>query len=85
MYDKIVIDTFLKDQTKLYKEKVAQTPEEAADFLEMSMAVVCKDKRELKAYFKELGADTGWIGDGKLEEIDEVFRIPDGRFLVVDI
>ena len=85
MYDKIVIDTFLKDQTKLYKEKVAETPEEAADFLEMSMAVVCKDKRELKAYFKELGADIGWIRDGKLDEIDEVFKLPDGRYLVVDI
>ena len=85
MYDKIVIDTFLKDQTKLYKEKVAETPEEAADFLEMSMAVVCKDKRELKAYFKELGVDTGWIRDGRLDEIDEVFKIPDGRYLVVDI
>ena len=85
MYDKIVIDTFLKDQTKLYKEKVAETPEEAADFLEMSMAVVCKDKRELKVYFKELGADIGWIRDGRLDEIDEVFKLPDGRYLVVDI
>lgn len=84
-YDKIVLDTFLKDQTKLYKEKVAETPEEAGDFLEMSMAVVCRDKKELKAYFKELGADTSWVKDGKLDAVDEVFALPDGRYLVVDL
>lgn len=84
-YDKVVLDTFLEQQTKLYKEKVAETPEEARDFLEMSMAAVCRDKKELKSYFKELGADTSWIKDGKLDKIDEVFSLPDGRYLVVDL
>ena len=32
-YDKVCIETFLRDQLKLFPEKVAETPEEAEDFL----------------------------------------------------
>lgn len=31
-YDKVCIETFLRDQLKLFPEKVAETPEEAEDF-----------------------------------------------------
>ena len=41
-YDKVCIETFLRDQLKLFPEKVAETPEEAEDFLDMCMAAVCK-------------------------------------------
>ena len=34
-YDKVCIETFLRDQLKLFPEKVAETPEEAEDFLDM--------------------------------------------------
>ena len=62
-YDKVCIETFLRDQLKLFPEKVAETPEEAEDFLDMCMAAVCKEE---------------------LEQADEVFKLPDGRYLVVD-
>ena len=44
-YDKVCIETFLRDQLKLFPEKVAETPEEAEDFLDMCMAAVCKNER----------------------------------------
>ena len=39
-YDKVCIDTFLKKQLQLFPETVAETPEEAEEFLEDCMAVV---------------------------------------------
>ena len=41
-YDDEVLDTFLKKQTQLFSEKVADTPEAAEEFLEDCMAVVSK-------------------------------------------
>ena len=47
MYDKKVIEVFLKDQLKLFPEKVAEDEQEAAEFLEDVCAVVCKNKKEV--------------------------------------
>ena len=38
-YDEEVLDTFLKKQTQLFIEEVADTPEAAEEFLEDCMAV----------------------------------------------
>ena len=83
-YDKVCIDTFLKDQLKLFPEKVAETPEEAEDFLDMCMAAVCKNMKEVREYFDETGADISGMSKEELEQADEVFKLPDGRYLVVD-
>ena len=48
------------------------------------MAVVCKNLREVRAYFKEEGADIAQMSDDDLEDASEVFPLPDGRYLVVE-
>ncbi len=83
-YDKKVISYFLENQSRLFSENVADTPEEAEEFLEDCMAVVCKDIKEVRAYFKETGADIAGMSNRDLEEAQEVFCLPDGRFLIVE-
>ena len=83
-YDKVCIDTFLEKQLQLFPKKVAETPEEAEEFLEICMAVVCRNFKEVKAYFRECGGDIAGMTKKDLEEAAEVFRLPDGRYLVVD-
>ena len=83
-YDKVCIETFLRDQLKLFPEKVAETLEEAEDFLDMCMAAVCKNMKEVREYFDETGADISGMSKEELEQADELFKLPDGRYLVVD-
>ena len=83
-YDDEVLDTFLKKQTQLFSEEVADTPEAAEEFLEDCMAVVCKNIKEVRAYFEDEGADIAGMSNADLAEAEEVFAIPDGRYLIVE-
>ena len=83
-YDDEVLDTFLKKQTQLFSEEVADTPEAAEEFLEDCMAVVCKNIKEVRAYFEDEGADIAGMSNEDLAEAEEVFSIPDGRYLIVE-
>ncbi len=83
-YDKVVIDTFIKNQLQLFPEKVAETAEEAEEFLEICDAVVCKNIKEVREYFDECGADISGMSNKDLAEAQEVFALPDGRYLVVE-
>lgn len=84
MYDDKCIESFLKNQLKLFPEKVAETKEEAEEFLEDCMAVVCKNVKEVKAYFDECGVDIAGMSMEELQELEEVFPLEDGRFLIVE-
>lgn len=84
MYDKVVLNYFLEHQLQLLKENIAETPEEAAEFLEDCMAVVCKNIKEVRAYFEDEGADIAGMSNDELAEAQEVFAIPDGRYLIVE-
>lgn len=83
-YDKTVLKTFLEQQTKLFPETVCDTKEEAEEFLEDCMAVVCKNAKEVRSYFEEAGTDIAGMSDTELCEAQEVFSLPDGRFLIVE-
>lgn len=83
-YDKKVIEYFLANQTQLLKESVAETPEEAEEFLEDCMAVICKNIKEVRAYFEDEGADITGMSNEELADAEEVFALPDGRFLIVE-
>ena len=83
-YDKKVIEYFLANQTQLLKEAVAETPEEAEEFLEDCMAVICKNIKEVRAYFEDEGADITGMSNEELTDAEEVFALPDGRFLIVE-
>ena len=83
-YDDEVLEVFLEKQGQLFSENVAETPEEAEEFLEDCMAVVCKNLREVKDYFDEAGTDISGMSDDEILEACEVFELPSGRFLIVE-
>lgn len=82
-YDEICLKTFLEKQGQLFDEPVAETLEEAEYFLEDCMAVVFRNLKEVKRYFKD-NMDASAMSDEEILEASEVFPLPDGRFLVVE-
>lgn len=75
---------FLEEQGKLFPEPVAETMEEAIEFLEDCFAQELKSIKEVREYLEELGMDTEGLSDKDLEEELEVFRLPDGTYFVVE-
>ena len=73
MYTEESIEIFLKEQGRLYDEPVAETVEEAEEFLEDCMAVEVKNIKEVRTYLDEAG-----------EEACEVFTLPSGGYLIVE-
>lgn len=82
-FDDFVLHAFLKKQTQLFDEKVADTLDEADEFLTEVMAVVVDSAEEVIEYFEEEGVDMDGV-DGGIMEADEVFEIGDGRYLIVE-
>ena len=56
-YDEDCLKVFLKNQSQLFDEPVAETLEEAEAFLEDCMAVIVDSLQEVREYFEENGAD----------------------------
>lgn len=81
-YDDDVLEFFLKNQSQLFDENVADTLDEADEFLDECMAQVVESIDEVRAYFEEM--DLGDMPDDELEEASEVFKMPDGRYLLVE-
>ena len=75
-YDEECLQVFLEKQLQLFQEEVATTPEEAEEFLSDCMAVICKDLKE--------GVDISGLSLDNLEELEEVFALPSGRYLIVE-
>ena len=84
MYTEESIEVFLKEQGRLYDEPVAETVEEAEEFLEDCMAVEVKNIKEVRTYLDEAGADVSGMSDEELEEASEVFALPNGQYLIVE-
>ena len=84
MFDKDVINYFLENQTQLFDEEVASTPAEAQEFLEECMAQVVDNFDEVVEYFDEIGGDIDGMSVEEIEEQSEVFKLPDGRYLLVE-
>ncbi len=83
-FDDKVLDAFLEQQEKLFPEAVADTREEADDFLAECMAVVVDSKKEVWEYFEEEGIDIAEMNEDDILEADEVFEVGDGRYLIVE-
>ena len=75
---------FLDKQLQLFPEAVAETLDEAEDFLEECMAVVVDSVEDVIEYFDEAGMDVDGAVDDEILEADEVFDIGDGRYLIVE-
>ena len=84
MYDEDVLRCFLENQEQLFPERVAETLEEAEDFLEECLAVVVDSAREVWDYFDEEGVDMEGADEEEILNADEVFEIGDGRYLIVE-
>ena len=83
-YDNAVLECFLDNQLQLFPEKVAETLEEAEEFLEDCLAVVVDSVDEVIEYFEEEGIDMDGAEGDEILEADEVFDIGDGRYLIVE-
>ena len=83
-FDEDCLKVFLKNQSQLFDEPVAETLEEAEAFLEDCMAVIVDSLQEVREYFEENGADVDGMSDEELEEASEVFALPGGQYLVVE-
>ena len=84
VYDEECLKVFLKKQEQLFDEPVAETLEEADEFLDDCMAVVVDSLEEVREYFEENGADISDMSDEELEEASEVFALPSGQYLIVE-
>lgn len=83
-YDEECLRAFLRGQSRLFDEPVAETMEEAEAFLEDCMAVVVDSIEEVRDFFEEEGLDAAGLSDEELEDASEVFAVPGGRFLIVE-
>ena len=77
-------EVFLKEQRKLFDEPVAETLEEAKDFLEDCFAQVFDSIEEVREYLDEEGMDVSGMSDEELEDELEVFKLDDGHYFVVE-
>ena len=83
-YDDECLLTFLKKQSQVVDEPVAETSEAAEAFLEDCMAAVVDSLDEVREYFEESGIDVDGMSDEELEEASEVFALPNGQYLIVE-
>lgn len=81
---KICAEYFLNNQGQLFDEPVAETQEEAEEFLEECMAQLFDDISGVRDYFEDMGMDIDGMEDEEVAEQMEVFALPDGRYLVVE-
>lgn len=83
-YKEEYVLTFLKNQEQLFEEPIVETFEEAEAFLEECLAVVVDSLKEVREFMEEEGMDVEGLSDKELEEQSEVFRLPDGKYLIVE-
>ena len=83
-YDEEILHYFLEHQTQLFPEAVAESPEEAEEFLEDCMAVIADSLDEVKSYLEEEGMDIDGMSADEIEDASEIFPLPDGRYLIVE-
>ena len=83
-YDDECLATFLRKQSQLFDEPVAETLEEAEAFLEDCMATVVESLDEVKEFLEEEGLDIDGMSMEEIEEASEVFALPGGRYLIVE-
>lgn len=74
---------FLREQGKLFDEPVANTLQEAKEFLDECFAVYCKNIKELREVLDEEGMDVSDMSDKELEEQLEVFKLDEGGYFYV--
>lgn len=75
-FSKECIETFLNKQLQLFDEKVAETPQEAEEFLEDNLAVVLDSIEDVRDYLDESGMDAAQLSKDEILQASEVFALP---------
>ena len=83
-FDDEVLECFMDNQLKLFPEKVAETLDEADEFLVDCMAAVVDSVDEVVEYFEEEGMDIEGAMEEEILDAEEVFAVGDGRYLIVE-
>ena len=83
-YEEMCAEVFLREQGKLFDEPVVANIEEAKEFLLDCMAVVLDTIQDVRDYLEESGMDEVGMSDEEIEETLEVFKLPNGKYLVVE-
>ncbi|MCD8011691.1 MAG: glyoxalase [Lachnospiraceae bacterium] len=83
-FKKECLEVFLENQEQLFDEPVAETIEEADEFLDECMAIVVDSYKDLKKYFKENGGDISGMSKEEVLSQAEIFALPDGKYLIVE-
>ena len=73
-YSKECLETFLKNQGQLFDEPVAETLQEAEEFLEDCMAVVVNSKKEVRRWLDESGMDVEGMSDEEYDHLKTVWN-----------
>lgn len=74
---------FLNNQGKLFDEPVAESIEEAKEFLEECFAQVFDNIEQVKEYLEEEGMDVDGMTDDEIEDSLEVFKLKEGYLVVI--
>lgn len=82
-FDAHTLEIFIKNQTQLFPKVLVEDNESAAELLEELGACVCANVKEVKEYLED-SMDVSYLSDSEILEIEEVFDLKDGRFLVVE-
>ena len=80
--DEMCAKVFLEKQEQLFPKPVAETVDEAMEFLEDCFAQVFDSKNELIEYLEDEGID--YQDEEDITEALEVFLLPDGRLMYVE-
>lgn len=84
-YEQECAEVLLKEQERVFGEKVADTAEEAIEFLEDCFAVVLNNAADIREYWDECGIDCEGMSDEDILEADEVFALPCGKYMVLEV
>lgn len=77
-------ECFLEHQGQLFEEPVAENLQEAMEFLDECMAEIFTSIKQVRAYLDELGMDVNGMSNEEIEEQMEVFKLPNGKYFVVE-
>ena len=83
-YDEECLKAFMDNQEKLIGRKEFTTLEDADEFLSDVMAVKLESVNEVREYLIDVGMDAYGLSDEELCMEAEVFKLPSGKYLVVE-
>lgn len=83
-YERECAAVFLREQKKLLGKAIVESEEEALEFLEDCFAVVLDSAEEIREYWEENGMDAEGMPDDEILTAQEVFELPNGKYLVVE-